>query len=180
MLLFEWLTFTGHHWSRFKALLARTLEASHHIGAGSISTWVSYGALVSVWRRVGTQGTAELKPVKHLYISGDLKALIRSLNVHPKIDQDVLHSGATGTRTSTLSSKYSVLLLWFQGSFGYKALILRKCCTNFNFREHLTNTVDSSVIQVVSEGAFAAERTVCVDADTILADAWVIQTLIHI
>lgn len=172
MLLLTWLTFTGHHWSRFKALLARTLEASHHIGAGSISTWVSYGALVSVWRRVGTQGTGELKPVKHFYISGDLKALIRSLNVHPKIDQDVLHSGATDTRTSTLSSKYSVLLLWFHGS--------RKCCTNFNFREYLTNTVDSSVIQVVSEGAFAAERTVCVDADTILADAWVIQTLIHI
>lgn len=50
----------------------------------------------------------------------------------------------------------------------------------FNFRNHLTNTVDSSVIQVVSKGAFTAVRTVCVDADTILADAWVIHTLIHI
>lgn len=44
----------------------------------------------------------------------------------------------------------------------------------------LTNTVDSSVIQVVPEGAFAAERSIGVDADAVLADAWVIQTLIHI
>lgn len=51
---------------------------------------------------------------------------------------------------------------------------------NFNFRCHLTNTFDSSVIQVVSEGTFTAERTICVDADTILADSWVIQTLVHI
>lgn len=82
--------FTGHHRSRFKALLARTLETTNHIGASSISTWVSYRTLVSV------------------------------------------------------------------------------------------NTVDSGVIQVVSEGAFTAERTICVDADTVLADTWVIQTLIHI
>lgn len=47
-------------------------------------------------------------------------------------------------------------------------------------RNHLTNTFDSSVIQVVSKGAFTAEWTICVDADAILADAWVIQTLIHI
>lgn len=51
---------------------------------------------------------------------------------------------------------------------------------NFNFRKPLTNTVDSSVIQIVSEGTFTAERTVCVDADTVLADSWGIQTLIHI
>lgn len=51
---------------------------------------------------------------------------------------------------------------------------------HFNYRNHLTNTFDSSVIQVVSKGAFTAERTIRVDADTILADAWVIQTLIRI
>lgn len=50
----------------------------------------------------------------------------------------------------------------------------------FNCRKCLTNTVDSSVIQVVSERAFTAEGAICVDADTILADARVIQTLIHI
>lgn len=46
------LTFTSHHGTRLKALLARALEASHHVGAGSISTRVSDGALISVWRRV--------------------------------------------------------------------------------------------------------------------------------
>lgn len=49
-----------------------------------------------------------------------------------------------------------------------------------NIINHLTNTVDSSVIQVVSEGAFTAERAICIDADTILADSWIIQTFIHI
>lgn len=42
------------------------------------------------------------------------------------------------------------------------------------------NTFDSSVIQVVSKGTFTAERTICIDANTILADAWIIQTLIHV
>lgn len=44
----------------------------------------------------------------------------------------------------------------------------------------LTNTVDSSVVQVVPKGAFAAEGSIGVDADAVLADAWVIQTLIHV
>lgn len=48
------------------------------------------------------------------------------------------------------------------------------------FFDCLTDTVDSSVIQVVPKGAFAAERSIGVDADAVLADAWVIQTLIHI
>lgn len=46
--LFGGLTFTSHHGTRLKAHLARALEASHHVGAGSISTRVSDGALVSV------------------------------------------------------------------------------------------------------------------------------------
>jgi len=53
VLLCKWLTFTGHHGSGFEAILAQTLEASHHVGAGSISTRVSYWALVGVWRRAG-------------------------------------------------------------------------------------------------------------------------------
>lgn len=52
--------------------------------------------------------------------------------------------------------------------------------TNLDFRKLLTNTLDSSVIQIVSKGAFAAERTICVDADAILANTRVIQTLVHI
>lgn len=44
----------------------------------------------------------------------------------------------------------------------------------------LTDAVDSGVIQVVSKGTFAAERAIGVDADTVLADSWVIQTLVHI
>ena len=43
-----------------------------------------------------------------------------------------------------------------------------------------TDTVDSSVVQVVTEGAFTAERAVRVDADAVLADAGVVQTLVHI
>ena len=46
--------------------------------------------------------------------------------------------------------------------------------------EHLTYAVDSGVIQVESEGTFTAEGAVGVDADAVLADAGVIQTLIHI
>ena len=44
----------------------------------------------------------------------------------------------------------------------------------------LTDTVDSGVVQVISEGAFAAERAIRVDADAVLADAGVVQTLVHI
>lgn len=50
----------------------------------------------------------------------------------------------------------------------------------FVYRNHLTYAVNSSVIQVVPEGAFTAERTVRVDADTVLADTRVIQALVHI
>lgn len=42
------------------------------------------------------------------------------------------------------------------------------------------NTVDPSVVQVVPEGTLAAERSIRVDTDTVLTDAWVVQTLIHI
>lgn len=58
--------------------------------------------------------------------------------------------------------------------------IKKKVAQTGNLEKHLTDTVDSSIIQVVSKGAFTAERTVCVDADTVLADAWVIQALVHI
>lgn len=51
VLMTMWLTFTSHHRSGFEALLAWTLKTSHHICAVSISTWVSYGALISVWRK---------------------------------------------------------------------------------------------------------------------------------
>lgn len=51
---------------------------------------------------------------------------------------------------------------------------------NLDFRKLLTDTLDSSVIQIVSKGAFTAERTICVDADAVLANTWVIQTLVHI
>ena len=50
---------------------------------------------------------------------------------------------------------------------------------NLNLR-NLTNTLDSCVVQVVTKGAFTAEGTVCVDADSILADTGVILTLVHI
>lgn len=36
------------------------------------------------------------------------------------------------------------------------------------------NTFDSSIIQIVSKRTFTTEGAVCVDADTILADAWII------
>lgn len=55
----------------------------------------------------------------------------------------------------------------------------KKCELNAN-SAHLTDAVNASVIQVVSKGAFAAERPVCVDADAVLADARVIQTLVQI
>lgn len=42
----------------------------------------------------------------------------------------------------------------------------------------LTHTFDSSVIQVVAEGTFTAERAIGIDADAIFTR--VIQTLIHI
>lgn len=55
------LTFTSHHGSGFKALLAGTLKASHYIGAGSISTRVSNGALIRVWRNQNTKYTKHTK-----------------------------------------------------------------------------------------------------------------------
>lgn len=48
------------------------------------------------------------------------------------------------------------------------------------FRSHLTDTLDPGVIQVVSKGAFTAERAIRVDADAVLAHSWVFQTLIHV
>lgn len=36
------------------------------------------------------------------------------------------------------------------------------------------NTFDSGIIQIVSKRTFTTERTICVDADTILADSWII------
>lgn len=44
----EQLTFAGHHGARLKPILARTLEPSDHVGAVSVSTRVSDGALVGV------------------------------------------------------------------------------------------------------------------------------------
>ena len=44
----------------------------------------------------------------------------------------------------------------------------------------LTDTVDSGVVQVIPEGAFTAEGAVRVDTDAVLADAGVVQTLVHI
>lgn len=70
--------------------------------------------------------------------------------------------------------------LWQPGSFlpSFKSIEIKRA--KLYFFDCLTNTVDSSVIQVVPKGALAAERSVGVDADAVLADAWVVQTLIHV
>lgn len=36
------------------------------------------------------------------------------------------------------------------------------------------NTFDSSIIQIVSKRTLTTERAVCVDADPVLADSWII------
>lgn len=53
-------TFAGHHGSRFEALLARTFETSHHVGAGSVSTGVPDGALIGVWAGPGTDSQTDV------------------------------------------------------------------------------------------------------------------------
>lgn len=67
--------------------------------------------------------------------------------------------------------------------FNSKKEHIQKCilwAAELNRRNHLTNTVDTSVVQIVSKGAFTSEWTICVDADAILADSRIIQTLVHI
>lgn len=44
----------------------------------------------------------------------------------------------------------------------------------------LTCTVDPGVVELVSDGAFAAERPVRVDAVAVITDAGVHRTLVHI
>lgn len=44
----EPLTFASHHGPRLETLMAGALETSDHVGAGSITTGVSYGALIGV------------------------------------------------------------------------------------------------------------------------------------
>lgn len=66
---------------------------------------------------------------------------------------------------------------------------LRKCCpvSIYDFisliktsGSRLTDALDPGVIQVVSKGAFTAERAIRVDADAVLAHSGVFQTLIHV
>lgn len=71
------LTFAGHHGSRFESLLALALKTSHYVGAGSVATWVSNGALISVWRRQRAgidRWRRQSKAMTHLYCSTDFKS----------------------------------------------------------------------------------------------------------
>lgn len=41
-------TFTGHHWSRLKAIITRTLKAADHISACAVAAGIADIALISV------------------------------------------------------------------------------------------------------------------------------------
>lgn len=45
-------TFTGHHWPRLKAVLARALKATNDVVACAVSAGIANGTLISVCKEV--------------------------------------------------------------------------------------------------------------------------------